>query len=40
MKKLLKLETLEDLMKLDETTLKTVPGIGDKLSEKIMNAIK
>ena len=36
----LKLETLEDLMKLDETTLKTVPGIGDKLSEKIMNAIK
>ena len=36
----LHLKTLEDLLELDETTLKTVPGIGDKLSEKIMNAIK
>ena len=36
----LKLETLEDLRNLDEDKLKTVPGIGDKLTEKIMNAIK
>ena len=36
----LKLETLEDLMKLDETTLKTVPGIGSVLANKIMKAIK
>ena len=36
----LKLETLEDLLNLDEDKLKTVPGIGNKLSEKILTAIK
>ena len=36
----LHLETLEDLLELDADKLKTVPGIGDKLSEKILNAIK
>lgn len=36
----LKLETLEDLRNLDETTLKTVPGIGSVLANKIMKAIK
>ena len=36
----LHLKTLEDLMKLDETTLKTVPGIGSVLANKIMKAIK
>ena len=36
----LHLETLEDLLNLDTEKLKTVPGIGDKLSEKILNAIK
>ena len=36
----LHLKTLEDLLELDETTLKTVPGIGDKLSTKILNALR
>ena len=36
----LHLKTLEDLMELDEDKLKTVPGIGDKLSTKILNTIK
>ena len=35
----LKLETLEDLMKLDTTKLTSVPGIGDVLSSKILAAI-
>ena len=36
----LHLETLEDLLELDEDKLKSVPGIGDKLSTKILNTIK
>ena len=36
----LHLKTLEDLLELDETTLKTVPGIGSVLANKIMKAIK
>ena len=36
----LHLETLEDLLELDAEKLKTVPGIGDKLSTKILNTIK
>jgi DNA repair protein RadC len=35
----LKLETLEDLMKLDSAKLISVPGIGDVLSSKILAAI-
>ena len=35
----LKLETLEDLMKLDSAKLTSVPGIGDVLSSKILAAI-
>lgn len=35
----LKLETLSDLIRLDEKTLTSVPGIGPKLASKILTAI-
>ena len=36
----LKIETLNDLLNLDEKQLTTVPGIGPALSQKILEAIK
>ena len=36
----LKIETLNDLLKLDEKQLTNVPGIGPALSQKILEAIK
>ena len=36
----LKIETLNDLLKLDEKQLTSVPGIGPALSQKILEAIK